>query len=48
MGGDDCSDCDDKHMDANSGILLTVGFLPGLQVEAIPLLRRTQVMKLYY
>ncbi|KAJ9163910.1 hypothetical protein P3X46_023532 [Hevea brasiliensis] len=42
MGGDDCSDCDDKHMDANSGILLTVGFLPGLQVEAIPLLRRTQ------
>ncbi|XP_020540716.1 F-box/LRR-repeat protein At5g63520 isoform X2 [Jatropha curcas] len=39
MGGDDDSDDNDEHTDANSGILLTVGFIPGLKVEAIPLLR---------
>ncbi|WCJ36281.1 F-box/LRR-repeat protein At5g63520 [Euphorbia peplus] len=33
MGGDDASD-------SSSGVLLTVGFLPGLKVEAIPMLRQ--------
>ncbi|XP_065872994.1 F-box/LRR-repeat protein At5g63520 isoform X2 [Euphorbia lathyris] len=40
MGGDDTIDGDnEKHVETNSGILLTVGFLPGLKVEAIPMLR---------
>ncbi|XP_021616690.1 F-box/LRR-repeat protein At5g63520 isoform X1 [Manihot esculenta] len=42
IGGYCCSDCDDERLDANSGILLTVGSVPGLKVEAIPLLRRTK------
>lgn len=45
MGGDDCSDCDDDNMDAGSGILLTVDFVSGLEVEAIPLLIWTKVIK---
>ena len=32
----------------NTGILLTVGFLPGLKVDVIPLLRPTRVMKSLY
>ncbi|CAN1318234.1 F-box/LRR-repeat protein At5g63520 [Linum perenne] len=32
----------DEHMDASSGIVLTIGYVPGLKVEAIPLLRPTK------
>lgn len=37
------SDDDDPLEDANNGIVLTVGFVPGLKVDAIPLLRKTKV-----
>uniref|UniRef100_A0A2P2KHD1 F-box domain-containing protein n=1 Tax=Rhizophora mucronata TaxID=61149 RepID=A0A2P2KHD1_RHIMU len=38
------SDGDEQEdMDVDSGIVLTVGFVPGLRVEAIPLLRPTKV-----
>lgn len=37
------SDEDGPLEDVNNGIVLTVGFIPGLKVDAIPLLRTTKV-----
>lgn len=39
----DANDCDGDNVDLQYGTVLTIGFLPGLKVDAIPLLRRKEV-----
>lgn len=39
---------DDERTELANGIVLTVGFVPGLKVDAIPLLRPTKVMDLQH